>query len=52
LIEIKTQLNIGTININQKNVEFKVSDSKEIGLLIEIFNGKIYFKTVQTVWKG
>jgi len=52
LIEIKTQLNIGTININKKNVEFKVSDSKEIGLLMEIFNGKIYFKTVQTVWKG
>jgi len=52
LIEIKTQLNIGTININKKNVEFKVSDPREIGLLIEIFNGKIYFKSVQTAWEG
>ena len=52
LIEIKTQLNIGTIFIHKKSVEFKVSDPKEIGLLIEIFNGKFFLKTCLVNFNG
>jgi hypothetical protein len=52
LIEIKTQLNIGTIFIHKKSVEFKVSDPKEIGFLIEIFNGKFFLKTRQVQFNG
>jgi LAGLIDADG endonuclease len=53
LIEIKTQLNIGTVNIHKKNAaEFRVNSPKEIGLLIEIFNGKFYLKNRQIQFEG
>lgn len=41
-----------TINIHKKSAEFKVSSPKEIGLLIEILNGKIFLKTRQVQLDG
>ena len=54
LIEIKTQLNIGTVNIHKKvgGVEFKVNSQKEIWLLIEIFKGKIFLHKRQTQFEA
>ena len=49
LVEIQTQLNIGKITLNKKSDSaiFRVKSEKEIWLLIEIFNGKIFLRKKQ-----
>jgi hypothetical protein len=42
LLEIKTQLNIGSVHIGKKSCFFTVKAKKEIEILIKIFNGNIY----------
>jgi hypothetical protein len=42
LIEIKTQLNMGSIHIGKKSCLLTIKAKKEIETLINIFNGKIY----------
>lgn len=42
LVEIKTQLNMGTIFIGKKSCLFTIKANQEIKTLINIFNGKIY----------
>ena len=42
LLEIKTQLNIGSVHIGKKSCLFTVKAKKEIEILIKIFNGNIY----------
>jgi len=42
LIEIKTQLNMGSIHIGKNSCLFTIKAKKEIETLINIFNGKIY----------
>jgi hypothetical protein len=42
LIEIKTQLNMGSIHIGKKSCLLTIKAKKEIESLIYIFNGKIY----------
>ena len=42
LVEIKTQLNMGSISIGKKSALFTIKAYEEIKTLINLFNGKIY----------